>query len=162
MGGWDGMWALVFAVAISSAPGLAASAADVAPHTFDSAGVRIAYVEAGSGEPVVLVHGLYSSAEMNWVLPGTFARLAEHRHVIALDLRGHGRSDKPTAEDAYGQPMVEDVVRLMDHLAIPKAHVVGYSLGGIIVMKLMVDHPDRVISGTLGGMGWLRDGSFAQ
>jgi pimeloyl-ACP methyl ester carboxylesterase len=130
--------------------------------SFDSAGVRIAYVEAGQGEPVILVHGLYSSAEMNWVLPGTFKLLAEHYHVIAPDLRGHGNSDKPTDEAAYGQPMVEDIVRLMDHLKIPKAHVVGYSLGGIIVMKFMVDHPERVICGSLGGMGWLREGSFEQ
>jgi pimeloyl-ACP methyl ester carboxylesterase len=142
----------------------AALADDRAPRSgsFDSAGVKIAYVEAGAGEPVVLVHGLYSSAMMNWVAPGTFKLLAEHYHVIALDLRGHGNSDKPTAEDAYGQPMVDDIVRLMDHLHIAKAHVVGYSLGGIIAMKFMVDHPDRLLSGTLGGMGWLRPGSFEQ
>jgi pimeloyl-ACP methyl ester carboxylesterase len=130
--------------------------------TFDSAGVKIAYVTAGTGEPVILVHGLYSSAAMNWELPGTFDMLAAHYHVIAFDLRGHGKSDKPTADDAYGQPMVEDISRLMDHLQIEKAHIAGYSLGGIIVMKFMIDHPERVISGTLGGMGWLREGSVFQ
>jgi pimeloyl-ACP methyl ester carboxylesterase len=130
--------------------------------TFDSNGVKIAYVTAGRGEPVVLVHGLYSSAAMNWQLPGTFQLLAEHYQVVALDLRGHGQSDKPEDEAAYGQPFVDDVVRLMDHLKIERAHVVGYSLGGIIVMKLIVDHPQRVIDGTLGGMGWLRPGSWQQ
>ena len=130
--------------------------------TFDSAGVRISYIEAGTGQPVVLVHGLYSSAQINWVLPGTFKMLAPHYHVIALDLRGHGASAKPADEAAYGQPMVEDVVGLMDHLKIKQAHIAGYSLGGIIVMKLMIDHPERVLSGTLGGMGWLREGSFEQ
>jgi dipeptidyl aminopeptidase/acylaminoacyl peptidase len=134
----------------------------VKSETFDSAGVKIAYVEAGEGEPVILVHGLYSSAEMNWQLPGTFRMLAAHYHVVALDLRGPGKSDKPTEEDAYGQPMVDDIVRLMDHLKIERAHIVGYSLGGIIAMKFIVDHPDRVISGTLGGMGWLRTGSKLQ
>jgi len=88
--------------------------------------------------------------------------LAKKYHVIALDLRGHGQSDKPTAEDAYGQPMVDDIARLMDHLKIPKAHVVGYSLGAIIVMKFCVDHPDRVLSANLGGMGWLKEGSAFQ
>ena len=127
--------------------------------TFDSAGVKIAYIEAGTGQPVILVHGLYSSAAMNWEMPGIFQTLAEHYHVIALDLRGHGQSDKPIAEDAYGQPMVDDITRLMDHLKIEKVHIAGYSLGGIIVMKFMIDHPERVISGTLGGMGWLRQGS---
>lgn len=78
------------------------------PDTFDSAGVKIAYVEAGQGEPVVLVHGLYSSAEMNWVAPGTFRLLAANHRVIALDLRGHGKSDKPTDDASYGQPMVEE------------------------------------------------------
>src|SRR2546429_559405 len=65
---------------------------------FDSDGVKIAYIEAGEGEPVVLVHGLHSSAAMNWELPGTFARLAKKYHVVAMDLRGHGTSDKPEGE----------------------------------------------------------------
>jgi pimeloyl-ACP methyl ester carboxylesterase len=130
--------------------------------SFDSAGVKIAYVTAGDGEPVILIHGLYSSAAMNWEMPGTFEMLAKHYHVIALDLRGHGQSDKPTDEASYGQPMADDILRLMDHLKIPKAQVVGYSLGGIIVMKFVIDHPDRVVAATLGGMGWLRKGSVFQ
>jgi pimeloyl-ACP methyl ester carboxylesterase len=140
-----------------------APAADPArPDTFDSAGVSIAYLVAGKGEPVVLIHGLYSSAGINWQLPGTVKLLAEHYQVIALDLRGHGRSGKPKEEDAYGPQMAEDVIRLMDHLKIEKAHIVGYSLGGIIALKVIADHPDRVLSGTLGGMGWLREGSGLQ
>jgi pimeloyl-ACP methyl ester carboxylesterase len=58
--------------------------------------------------------------------------------------------------------MVDDLVRLMNHLKIHKAHIVGYSLGGIIVMKFVADHPDRVQSAALGGMGWLRQGSGLQ
>src|SRR5690242_10964945 len=88
-----------------------ARAADPArSDTFDSAGVPIAYVIAGKGEPVVLIHGLYSSAGINWQLPGTVKLLAEHYQVIALDLRGHGRSGKPKEEDAYGLQMAEDVI----------------------------------------------------
>lgn len=60
--------------------------------SFDSDGVKIAYVTAGQGEAVVLIHGLYSSAAINWELPGTFAMLAQHYHVVALDLRGHRTS----------------------------------------------------------------------
>jgi hypothetical protein len=130
--------------------------------TFDSTGVKISYIEAGDGNPVVLVHGRYSSAEMNWVMPGIFELLAKDHRVVAIDLRGHGESDKPTSEDAYGHPMVDDVVRLMDHLKIEKAQVVGYSLGGIIVMKLLAEHPERVTTAALGGMGWLREGSSLQ
>jgi len=54
--------------------------------------------------------------------------------------------------------MAEDVVLLMDHLKIQKAHVIGYSLGGMITVKLLTRHPDRVLSATIGGMGWVRDG----
>lgn len=123
---------------------------------FDSAGVKIHYTVTGRGEPVILVHGLYSSAAMNWDLPGTTAELAKHFQVITFDLRGHGKSDKPVEDSAYGTEMVEDIVRLMDHLHIARARVAGYSLGGMIVMKLAVMHPDRVTSAVLGGMGWLR------
>lgn len=121
---------------------------------FNSGGVRIHYTVQGDGEPVILIHGLYSSGAMNWGLPGTSALLARHFRIIALDCRGHGQSDKPTAEGAYGTNMVEDVVRLMDHLNLPKARIAGYSMGGMIAMKLAVTHPDRVSRVVLGGMGW--------
>jgi pimeloyl-ACP methyl ester carboxylesterase len=138
-------------------------AADMpAVHHFASNGVKIAYVRQGTGEPVVLIHGWLSSAGINWVLPGTFDLLAQDFQVIALDVRGHGLSDKPTREEAYGRELVEDVVRLLDHLKIEKAHIVGYSLGGIIAGNFIVKHPDRVLSGTLGGMGWLKERGVAQ
>jgi pimeloyl-ACP methyl ester carboxylesterase len=66
----------------------------------------------------------------------------------------HGQSGKPEAEGAYGTNMVGDIVRLMDHLHIARADVVGYSMGGMITMKLLALHPDRVNSAVLGGMGW--------
>jgi pimeloyl-ACP methyl ester carboxylesterase len=121
---------------------------------FDSGGVRIHYVMKGQGDPVVLIHGLDSSAAMNWGVEGTIALLARNYQVVALDCRGHGQSGKPSAEGSYGTNMVEDVVRLMNHLHIAKAQVVGYSMGGMIAMKLAVNHPDRVSALVLGGMGW--------
>jgi len=129
---------------------------------FTSNGVKIHYMIKGQGEPVILVHGLYSSAKLNWEMPGTVADLAKYYQVIAFDNRGHGQSDKPEAEDQYGVRMVEDVVRLMDHLHIARAHVVGYSLGAMITLKLLTMHPERVRSAVLGGMGWLRADSPAQ
>src|SRR5438105_13854316 len=131
-----------------------------APQFFDAKGVKIHYVVEGRGEPVVLIHGLYASAETNWRLPGVIAELAKDHQVIALDMPGHGRSDKPDKEEAYGVQIVEDVVLLLDHLKIPKAHIVGYSLGGMVTMKLLAKHPDRVISGTVCGMGWFQEGSM--
>jgi pimeloyl-ACP methyl ester carboxylesterase len=126
---------------------------------FDSAGVKIHYTVQGAGEPVILIHGLHSSSRINWELPGTIRFLAEHFRVIAMDCRGHGQSGKPEAEDAYGMNMVEDVVRLMDHLGIQKARVVGYSMGAMIAIKLAVTHPQRVAGVVLGGMGWVKAGA---
>jgi pimeloyl-ACP methyl ester carboxylesterase len=129
---------------------------------FDAKGVRIHYLVEGTGEPVVLIHGLDSSARMNWELPGVIDVLAKDHQVIALDLPGYGQSDKPVDPEAYGLQWVEDVILLLDHLKIQKAHIVGYSMGGMVALKLVAEHPDRVISGTLGGMGWLKEGSLLQ
>jgi pimeloyl-ACP methyl ester carboxylesterase len=130
--------------------------------TFDSIGVKIHYTIEGKGEPVVLIHGLYSSADINWRLPGTIKALAGKYQVITLDVRGHGHSDKPAREEDYGVEMAEDGIRLLDHLKIEKAHFVGYSMGGMIALKAITKHPDRAKSLTLGGMGWLKEGSRLQ
>src|SRR5688572_2364514 len=92
---------------------------------FDSAGVAIRYVEAGTGAPVVLVHGYTSDLEDQWIGTGVLPALARMHRVIAFDARGHGRSGKPHAPAAYGPEMALDVVRLLDHLGIARAHVVG-------------------------------------
>ncbi len=130
--------------------------------TFDSNGHKISYFVQGKGEPVVLIHGWTSSADVNWKLTGIAGQLARDYQVIALNVRGHGHSAKPLAEEDYGPELVEDIVRLLDHLKIKKAHIVGYSMGGIITANFLVKHPDRALSGTLGGMGWLKVGSLGQ
>ena len=129
---------------------------------FKSSGVKIFYTLQGSGTPVVLIHGLHSSGAMNWTLPGITAALAQNHRVIVLDCRGHGKSEKPETDSAYGTAMVQDVVALLTHLDIMKAHVVGYSMGGMIALKTAVLHPDRVQGLLLCGMGWLQDGSTLQ
>jgi pimeloyl-ACP methyl ester carboxylesterase len=153
-------FALVLSALVFQAP--VSRADDPPPKTFDSNGVKIRYYVDGKGESVVLIHGLYSSAKINWDLMGTTAMLAKDYQVITFDVRGHGASDKPADDKAYGTEMVEDVVRLLDHLKIKKAHVVGYSMGGMITAKLLTSHPDRVLSATLGGMGWVREGGIMQ
>ena len=129
---------------------------------FDSAGVKIYDTVQATGEPVILIHGLYASGQINWGAPGIIADLAQHYQVIALDCRGHGQSDKPIGEGDYGIKMVDDVVRLMDHLHLPSANIVGYSMGGMIALKLAATHPERVHSAILGGMGWMKEGSPLQ
>ena len=95
---------------------------------FTSNGVQIRYVDQGAGEPVVLVHGYTNVIEYNWIATGVLPNLVKDHRVIALDLRGHGKSDKPHDPKAYAE-LGQDVVRLLDHLHIVRAHIVGYSLG---------------------------------
>jgi pimeloyl-ACP methyl ester carboxylesterase len=118
---------------------------------FDSNGVKIRYSVEGSGEPVLLIHGFTVDLDANWRAPGLIAALTKTHQVIAYDNRGHGKSDKPHDPKQYGMEMVFDAVRLLDHLKINKAHVVGYSMGASIANKLLTTHPDRLISVTLGG-----------
>jgi len=110
---------------------------------FESGGARIRYVELGHGVPVVLLHGIAGRLE-DWV--AISKELAKDRRVIALDLRGHGESSRPHSPDAYGPEMALDVTRLLDHLGIIQADVVGYSLGANIAAQLLVLHPERLRS----------------
>lgn len=121
---------------------------------FDSNGMQLYHREVGEGEPVILVHGLGANERLNWRLTGVTARLRKHFRVIAFDNRGHGRSMKSHDPKDYGLETVEDVVRLMDHLGIEKAHVVGYSMGGFIALKLIETHPDRLLTVTACASGW--------
>jgi pimeloyl-ACP methyl ester carboxylesterase len=121
---------------------------------FDSNGVQIYYEEHGAGEPVILVHGFASRAEHNWGATGWFTTLAPHYRAIALDCRGHGKSAKPHDAASYGtRNMGEDVIRLMDHLGIKRALLMGYSMGGRIVAGLLMSHPERLRAAVLGGIG---------
>ncbi len=125
--------------------------------TFLSAGVRIRYIDRGEGEPVILLHGYTADIEDQWVETGVVRELARSNRVIAFDARGHGRSDKPHETAAYGANMAHDVVRLLDHLGIDRAHVVGYSMGAHIVAQLLTLHPRRLLSATLGGAAGRRN-----
>lgn len=119
--------------------------------TFTSDGVRIRFVDHGKGDPIVLIHGLLGSLD-DWRTTTTVAQdLARDHRVIAIDLRGHGQSDKPRDPAAYGVRLTEDVLRLLDHLKIDRAHIVGYSFGGAVTAKLLVTHPERFATAILGG-----------
>jgi pimeloyl-ACP methyl ester carboxylesterase len=122
---------------------------------FTHDGVAIAFLDEGQGEPIVLVHGFASNKEVNWVNPGWVATLtAAGRRVIALDNRGHGGSAKLYDPAAYRSSiMAEDVRALLDHLALPRADVMGYSMGARIAAYLALEQPQRVRSAVLGGLG---------
>ncbi len=123
--------------------------------SFDSSGVRIAFVAEGAGPPVVLVHGLASNVEKNWRRPGVIdALLGAGRRVVALDCRGHGESEKPHDASAYsGTKIGDDVVALMDHLDITVADLVGYSMGGAIAASLLARKPERFRRVVIAGVG---------
>ena len=115
-----------------------------------SDGVKIHFMVKGKGTPVILIHGYTGSAEGNWFSNGIADALAVNHMVIAIDCRNHGLSDKP---QPMGPGKAEDVIELMDHLKIQKAHLHGYSMGGGIVGRLMAMIPDRIISAGFGGSG---------
>ena len=122
---------------------------------FQHDGVEIAFLDEGEGEPIVLIHGFASNAPVNWVQPGWVATLTKAgRRAIAPDLRGHGASSKLYDPAAYHTAlMAEDVRALLDHLDLPRADVMGYSMGARIAAFLALAHPERVRSAILGGLG---------
>lgn len=131
------------------------------PRSFESLGVPISYTDEGEGPPVVLLHGFAVNGRLNWRLPGVTETLTQDLRVISMDVRGHGRSGKPYDPNSYGLAMVEDVPRLLDHLGLERAHVVGYSLGGFIALKLATMSPERLLSIAALGAGWEPPGNTA-
>jgi pimeloyl-ACP methyl ester carboxylesterase len=122
-----------------------------ADRAFDAAGVRLRYLEQGDGPPVVLLHCFAGDVESQFVATGLFAALARDHRVLGLDLRGHGKSGKPHDPRCYGAELARDVVRLLDHARIERAHVVGYSMGAHVTAQLLTLAPARFITATLGG-----------
>ena len=118
-------------------------------------GIEIAYLDEGSGDPVLLVHGFASNKEANWVQPAWVSALTRAGYrAIALDNRGHGASTKLYAPSDYGvDKMGGDSVALLDHLRIDQADVLGYSMGGRIAGQLASAHETRVRSAIIGGIG---------
>jgi pimeloyl-ACP methyl ester carboxylesterase len=122
---------------------------------FQADGAGIAYTVEGRGDPVLLIHGFASNARTNWIDTRWLSFLtANGFRTIALDNRGHGASEKFYDPNAYSGPvMAEDARRLLDHLEIVKADVIGYSMGARIAAFLALAHPGRVRSAVFAGLG---------
>jgi pimeloyl-ACP methyl ester carboxylesterase len=112
--------------------------------TADANGIKTNYLEAGKGDPVVLIHGsgpgVTSYANWRVVLPA----LAENFRVLAPDMVGFGFSERPANIEYSLQTWADQVVGLMDTLELPTAHMVGNSFGGAIALRIATQHPDRV------------------
>ncbi len=116
-----------------------------------SDGIKIHYLTHGDrGSWVMLIHGYSDSAQRMWFNTGIAPELAKRHRVVAIDNRNHGQSDKPIAG---GSGRAQDVIELMDHLKIDRAHIHGYSMGGGIVGQLLALIPNRFITAGFGGSG---------
>lgn len=111
---------------------------------------------AQSPETIILIHGFASNSHMNWIMPSWFKTLNDAGyHVVSLDNRGHGFSDKPHDVESYGAHlMAGDVKALRDHLGLDKVHIMGYSMGARISAFVTDQFPEMLKSVTFAGMGF--------
>lgn len=131
--------------------GQAASVASTSGFFTTSDGVKIHYLTAGTaGSWVVLIHGYMDSAQRMWFTTGIAPALAKTHRVVAIDNRNHGESDKPQPN---GTGRAQDVIELMDHRRIQKAHIHGYSMGGGMTGQLLALVPQRFITAGFGDSG---------
>ena len=126
---------------------------------FESGGLSLAYDDIVPGGAlmgtVVLVHGFATNREENWRRLGWLGSLERKGYrAVALDLRGHGESDKPHDPAAYGRAqMTADIVALMDHLGLGRVDLLGYSMGSHLSLAVALEAPGRVNNLILGGVG---------
>jgi pimeloyl-ACP methyl ester carboxylesterase len=118
-------------------------------------GEQLAYREVGEGRPVVLIHGFFSTAFVNWVRYGHAAKIAGLGYrVVMPDLRGHGDSAKPHDASAYPPDVLaDDGFALIEHLGLTDYDLGGYSLGGRTTIRMLARgaKPGRAI---VAGAGW--------
>jgi pimeloyl-ACP methyl ester carboxylesterase len=104
-------------------------------------GVNMYYEIHGSGEPVVLLHGAFMTITNNWA--GWIGELSKTRKVIAVEMQGHGRTADVPRDITY-ENLADDVAALLTYLKIPRADLIGYSMGGAVAMECAIRHPDKV------------------
>jgi len=101
--------------------------------------MQLNYKSYGHGTPLILLHGLFGSAD-NW--HGIATRLADQFHVVTPDLRNHGQS--PHSDEITYPSMADDVAELLGTLGLPSALILGHSMGGKVAMQLALTRPDLV------------------
>ncbi len=122
-------------------------------------GLKMYYEVHGSGDPVVLLHGAFMTITNNWT--GWIGELSKTRKVIAVEMQGHGRTaDIP--RDITDENLADDVAALLDHLKIPRADLIGYSMGGGVAMHCAIRHPDKVRKVVVISSMFRRDGAVKE
>ena len=132
------------AVVLAAVLGCSAGATDQPTHT-----PLVHYEDVGTGSPIVFVHG-FTQTHKSWQFIPIYDDLRPDHRLVSVDLRGHGDSPKPHDPRQYGKHMADDLVRVLDALDIERAHFIGFSMGASIVGELLVGHPQRVATATLG------------
>ena len=122
-------------------------------------GLKMYYEIHGSGEPVVLLHGAFMTITNNWT--GWIDELSKTRKVIAVEMQGHGRT-ADIEREMSNENLANDVAALLDHLKIPKADLIGYSMGGGVAMQCAIRHPDRVRKVVVISSPFRRDGMIKE
>jgi pimeloyl-ACP methyl ester carboxylesterase len=122
-------------------------------------GLKMYYEIHGSGEPVVLLHGAFMAITGDW--NNWISELSKTRKVIAVEMQGHGRTADIKRDLSY-ENLADDVAALLDHLKIPSADIVGYSLGAGVAMQCAIRHPEKVrkvvsISAPFRSDGWVKE-----
>lgn len=118
-------------------------------------GLKMYYEVHGSGDPVVLLHGSFMTITNNWT--EWIGELSKTRKVIAVEMQGHGRTADIDRDFSY-ENLADDVAALLDHLKIPSADLIGYSMGGGGAMQCAIRHPDRVRKVVVISSTFRRDG----
>src|SRR4051812_45796727 len=118
-------------------------------------GVKMYYEVHGRGEPVVLLHGAFMTITNNWT--GWIGELSKTRQVIAVEMQGHGRTADIPRDITY-ENLADDVAALLVHLKIPRADLIGYSMGGAVAMQCAIRHPDKVRKVVVISSVFRRDG----
>jgi len=122
-------------------------------------GINMYYEVHGRGEPVVLLHGAFMTITNNWA--GWTGELSKTRRVIAVEMQGHGRTADVSRDITYDN-LADDVAALLDYLKIPRADLIGYSMGGAVAMQCAIRHPDKVRRAVIMSSTFRSDGMIAE
>jgi len=123
--------------------------------SFQSDGLKIAFNAVGFGDPVLFLHGFAANRNQAWRTSGWFDLMDKAGiDYAAMDHRGHGESDKPHDSDAYAAAtMTGDIINFLDYLKAGRAHIISHSMGAMLSLRLLCEHPARFKSAVLTGVG---------